>query len=94
MRSMTVDSIINASAAATLLKAREAELPGTVVLLFQPAEEGGAGGKRFVEAGALHGVLGVHGIHVWPGIPAGIITSRVIPAIHALTPCFFNSNAP
>ena len=57
------------------------------MLLFQPAEEGGAGGKRFVEAGALEGVLGVHGIHVWPGIPAGIITSRVTPANHALTPC-------
>ena len=79
----TAESATNASAAARLLKAREAELPGTVVLLFQPAEEGGAGGKRFVEEGALEGVLGVHGIHVWPGIPAGIITSRVIsPASH------------
>ena len=29
--------------AAKLLKAREAELPGTVVLLFQPAEEGPGG---------------------------------------------------
>ena len=66
-----------AAAAARLLKAREAELPGTVLLLFQPAEEGGAGGKRFVEEGALEGVLGVHGIHVWPALPAGLITSRV-----------------
>ena len=58
-----------------------------MVLLFQPAEEGGAGGKRFVEEGALEGVLGVHGIHVWPGIPAGIITSRVIsPASHTYHP--------
>ncbi|CAL5224261.1 g6919 [Coccomyxa viridis] len=62
--------------AATLLKAREAELPGTVLLLFQPAEEGGAGGKRFVEEGTLEGVLGIHGIHVWPALPAGLITSR------------------
>ena len=60
-----------------LLKARETELPGTVVLLFQPAEEGGAGGKRFVEEGALKGVLGVHGIHVWPGLTAGTVASRV-----------------
>ena len=29
--------------AAKILKAREAELPGTVVLLFQPAEEGPGG---------------------------------------------------
>lgn len=35
----------NACAAAVLLKAQEAELPGAVALLFQPAEEG----KRFVE---------------------------------------------
>jgi metal-dependent amidase/aminoacylase/carboxypeptidase family protein len=62
-----------------LLKAREAELPGTVVLLFQPAEEGGAGGKRFVEEGALKGVLGVHGIHVWPGLTAGTVASRASP---------------
>ena len=87
------ESARNASAAARLLKAREAELPGTVVLLFQPAEEGGAGGKRFVEAGALEGVLGVHGIHVWPGIPAGIITSRVTPASQALIPCFSKPEA-
>ena len=33
-------------AAAALLKAREADLGGTVLLLFQPAEEGGAGGKE------------------------------------------------
>ena len=80
LRHWMADSAACACAAAALLKAREAELPGTVVLLFQPAEEGGAGGKRFVEEGALEGVLGIHGIHVWPGIPAGIITSRVTAA--------------
>ena len=37
---------------AKLLKAKEKELKGTVKLFFQPAEEGGAGGKRFVEEGA------------------------------------------
>ena len=49
-------------AAAKILKAHESELPGTVVLLFQPAEEGGAGGKFMVEEGALKGVIGVHGV--------------------------------
>ena len=38
----------NASAAAMRLKAREAELLGTVVPLFQPAEEGGAGCNMIV----------------------------------------------
>ena len=36
-------------AAAKLLKAREAQLGGTVLLIFQPAEEGGAGGKRCLQ---------------------------------------------
>ena len=37
--------------AAKLLKKREGELKGSVRLLFQPAEEGGAGGKLMVEEG-------------------------------------------
>ena len=32
--------------AARLLKEREGQLQGTVKLLFQPAEEGGGGGRR------------------------------------------------
>ena len=36
---------------AKLLKKREAELKGTVKLIFQPAEEGGAGGERMVKEG-------------------------------------------
>lgn len=37
--------------AAKLLKEKEAELKGTVRLLFQPAEEGGAGGDLMVQEG-------------------------------------------
>ena len=55
------------------------------MLLFQPAEEGGAGGKRFVEEGALKGVLGVHGIHVWPGLTAGTVASRVSSFIFSVS---------
>ena len=64
-------------AAAKVLKARESKLPGTVLLLFQPAEEGGAGGKFMVDEGIMEGVLGVHGIHVWPHLPSGTISTRV-----------------
>src|SRR5438552_2418868 len=39
--------------AARLLKARESELPGIVKLIFQPAEEGGAGADRMCDEGAL-----------------------------------------
>ena len=63
--------------AARYLKAHEAELTGTVKLLFQPAEEGGAGAKLMVDEGALHGVSAVFGLHVWPTAPSGHIQTRV-----------------
>lgn len=64
--------------AARLLKERESELPGTVKLFFQPAEEGGGGGGRLCEEGALVNpkVQRVFGLHVWPPIPTGTIGSR------------------
>lgn len=62
--------------AARLLKRVEPALPGTVRLLFQPAEEGGAGGKAMVDAGDLAGVAGVAGMHVWPALPSGVVASR------------------
>jgi IAA-amino acid hydrolase len=36
-----------------LLKNFEASIQGTIRLMFQPAEEGGAGGKRMVEEGVV-----------------------------------------
>ena len=64
--------------AAQLLKAREAQIRGTVKLLFQPAEEGGAGGLRMCEEGALESpaVERAFGLHVWPSLPTGQIGSR------------------
>ncbi len=64
--------------AARLLKAREAELGGTVKLIFQPAEEGGAGGQRIRDAGALENpaVQRIFGLHVWPRLPVGSFGSR------------------
>ena len=40
-------------AAAAVLKRHEAELPGTVKLMFQPGEELGAGSKTMIDDGAL-----------------------------------------
>ena len=51
-------------------------MKGTVILLFQPAEEGGAGGKLMVDEGVLDGVEGIHGAHVMPDIPSGVIASK------------------
>lgn len=64
--------------AARVLKAREASLNGTVKLVFQPAEEGGAGGKRMREAGILENpdVQRIFGLHVWSHLPTGSIGSR------------------
>ena len=68
------------NAAAKYLKTHEAELTGTVKLLFQPAEEGGAGAKLMIDEGALAGVSAVFGLHVWPTAPSGHIQTRVHPS--------------
>ncbi|NDW03497.1 M20 aminoacylase family protein [Jiella pacifica] len=46
---------------------------GTVALIFQPAEEGGAGGKAMIEDGlfARFPVEKVYGMHNLPGMPVG-----------------------
>ena len=46
---------------------------GTVYFIFQPAEEGGAGGKAMVDDGLFnqHPIQNVWGMHNWPGLPAG-----------------------
>jgi amidohydrolase len=51
---------------------------GTAVLIFQPAEEGGAGGKAMVEAGLMDrfGISEVYGVHNMPGQAAGSIALR------------------
>ena len=64
--------------AARLLKEREVELPGTIKLIFQPAEEGGAGADRMCAEGVLDEptVERIFGVHVWPGLPTGKIGGR------------------
>ncbi|HAB14048.1 MAG TPA: amidohydrolase [Planctomycetaceae bacterium] len=64
--------------AARLLKERESEIHGTVKLLFQPAEEGGAGGKLMSEEGVLDdpAVERIFGLHVWPELETGQAGSR------------------
>jgi hippurate hydrolase len=46
---------------------------GTAIVIFQPAEEGGAGGKAMVDDGLMTrwGVQEVYGLHNMPGIPEG-----------------------
>jgi metal-dependent amidase/aminoacylase/carboxypeptidase family protein len=46
---------------------------GTAVLVFQPAEEGGAGGKAMADDGLMMrwGIQEVYGMHNAPGLPVG-----------------------
>ncbi len=62
--------------AALLLRAREEELPGTVRLIFQPAEEKGTGAAYAIDAGALEGVAGIFGLHNKPDLPVGTVGIR------------------
>eukprot|EP00586_Coscinodiscus_wailesii_P010903 CAMPEP_0172515672 /NCGR_PEP_ID=MMETSP1066-20121228/269783_1 /TAXON_ID=671091 /ORGANISM="Coscinodiscus wailesii, Strain CCMP2513" /LENGTH=520 /DNA_ID=CAMNT_0013296809 /DNA_START=129 /DNA_END=1691 /DNA_ORIENTATION=- len=65
--------------AAAVLKGMEQSLKGTVRIMFQPAEEGGAGAKRMVEEGVIDQVPKAElafGMHVWPMLPSGTIASR------------------
>lgn len=51
---------------------------GTVVCIFQPAEEGGGGGKEMVKDGMMDrwGITEVYGMHNMPGIPLGSFAIR------------------
>lgn len=46
---------------------------GTVVVIFQPAEEGGGGGKEMCDDGMMDrwSIDEVYGMHNWPGKPVG-----------------------
>lgn len=54
------------------------QFDGTAVVIFQPAEEGGGGGREMVEDGLMErfGIEEVYGMHNWPGLPAGTFAIR------------------
>lgn len=69
--------------AAEVLAGMRAQLPGTVVFLFQPAEEGAPPGERggapvMIEEGALDNpkVDAIFGLHVFSGVPVGEVRYR------------------
>jgi IAA-amino acid hydrolase len=72
--------------AAKILKQMENSIPGTIRLVFQPAEEGGAGAKRMIEEGVLEmepKPSVAFAMHVWPTLPTGTIASRPGPLLAA-----------
>ena len=54
---------------------------GTVVVIFQPAEEGGGGGREMCADGMMDrwNIQEVYGMHNWPGVPAGTFAIRPGP---------------
>ena len=67
--------------AARLLVAHRAEVAGSVVLMFQPGEEGDHGARVMIDEGVLDAagdrVAAAYGLHVMSSVlPAGLVTTR------------------
>lgn len=58
---------------------------GTAVVIFQPAEEGGAGAKAMIKDGLMDrfGITEVYGMHNYPGMPVGAFGVRPGPIMAA-----------
>jgi len=58
---------------------------GTAVVIFQPAEEGGAGGRAMVQDGLMERfkIDEVYGMHNYPGMPLGQFGLRAGPLMAA-----------
>jgi amidohydrolase len=54
---------------------------GSVAVIFQPAEEGGGGGREMVDDGMMErwDISEVYGMHNWPGVEAGKFAIRPGP---------------
>ena len=69
--------------AAKALCARRDELPGTVVFMFQPGEEGYHGARFMMEDGLLRDAApeAAFALHISPNMPLGRVVSRVGPLL-------------
>ncbi|KAJ8748129.1 hypothetical protein K2173_012595 [Erythroxylum novogranatense] len=71
--------------AAKLLNERKHLLKGTVRLLFQPAEEGGAGALHMIQEGALGDAEAIFGMHIDSELHTGRIASLSGPVLAAVS---------
>jgi amidohydrolase len=74
--------------AARLLSARQAELPGSVIFMFQPGEEGYAGARQMIREGVLEAAgprpVAAYGLHVTSNrLPCGVFSTRPGPMLAA-----------
>src|ERR671917_853996 len=69
--------------AAHALSGMRDRLNGTVKFVFQPAEEGGGGGRVMVEEGVADDVSSIFALHLWPGLPLGKVATKGGPIMAA-----------
>jgi amidohydrolase len=74
---------------ARLLSARQRDLPGSVIFMFQPAEEGGGGARIMIEEGVLAAAdeppAAAYALHVFSGtLGHGVFAARPGPALAAV----------
>ena len=74
--------------AARLLAARRRELPGDVVFMFQPGEEGHGGARHMIDEGVLDAAGGrpvaAYALHVASAeLPGGVLSTRPGPMLAA-----------
>ena len=69
--------------AAKALSARRDELPGTVVFMFQPGEEGHHGAREMIADGLIDRARpdGAFALHVSPNMGAGTVVTRAGPLL-------------
>ncbi len=71
--------------AATLLARHASALPGNVLFVFQPAEEGDGGAAAMIADGALADPIpaAAFGIHLWNTMPLGLVMAQAGPLMAA-----------
>jgi len=69
--------------AAHVLSEMRDRLGGTVKFVFQPAEEGGGGGRVMVDEGVADDISSIFALHLWPGLPFGKVATKAGPIMAA-----------